>query len=113
MATLSKKDGSMSAPVVADPRAATRPAKVSLAIIVERDGDSFYAYSPHLPGMHVDADSLEEAFRHAQAAAELYLESLVKHRDPLPNPQLGRPPKDAVVRVLTLEWPTLRMSGTR
>jgi predicted RNase H-like HicB family nuclease len=108
-----KKEGGMSATAAANAKAATRPAMVSIAIVVEPDGDSFYAYSPHLPGMHIDAGSAVNAFKRAITAAELYLESLVRHGDPLPQPQLVRPSREAEVMVVTLEWPTLRMSGTR
>jgi predicted RNase H-like HicB family nuclease len=103
----------MSATAVANPKRATQPATVTIVVIVERDGDSFYAYSPHLPGMHIDANSAAEAYKRAVVGAELYLESLVRHGEPLPIPQLAQPPKDAKVMLVTLPWPTLRTSGTK
>lgn len=51
---------------------------------VEKDGDGYYAYCPALDGVHVGGDTKEEAIENAQDAAIAYIESLIKHNDPIP-----------------------------
>ena len=53
-------------------------------IIVEPDGDGFHAYCPMLEGLHVGGDTEQEAVQNAKDAAIAYLESLIKHGDPIP-----------------------------
>lgn len=53
-------------------------------IIVEHDGDGYYAYCPALEGLHVGGDTLDEATHNAVDAAIAYLRSLMKHGDPIP-----------------------------
>ena len=53
-------------------------------IVVEPDGDQFHAYCPALKGLHVDGATEDEAVRNAVNAAEAYLESLIKHKEPIP-----------------------------
>lgn len=55
-----------------------------LTLIIEPDGDSFYAYCPDLEGLHVAAETESEACKAGLEAARVYLESLVKHGDPIP-----------------------------
>jgi predicted RNase H-like HicB family nuclease len=45
-------------------------------IIIEKDEDGYYAYSPELPGCQSQGDTLEEARENIQEAVELYLETL-------------------------------------
>ena len=58
--------------------------KVSIAVEVERDGDSFYAHCPGLKGLHVDGATEEEAVQNVVEAASLYVDSILRHNDPLP-----------------------------
>ena len=37
---------------------------------------AYYAYSPDLPGLHTQGDSLDDATANAQEALELYVEGL-------------------------------------
>jgi predicted RNase H-like HicB family nuclease len=53
-------------------------------IIIEPDEGSFHAYCPALKGLHVGGDTEEEALQNARDAATAYLESLIKHGDPIP-----------------------------
>ena len=55
-----------------------------VCIKIERDGEGFHAYSPGLPGLHVCGESEQDAFEHAKDAAAAYIESMLKHGDPLP-----------------------------
>jgi len=56
-----------------------------LDIVVEPDGDGFHAYCPMLPGLHVAGDTEKEALKHAGDALSAYMESMIKHGDPLPH----------------------------
>ena len=53
-------------------------------IIVEPDESGFYAHCPALKGLHVSGETREEALQNARDAATAYLESLIKHGDPIP-----------------------------
>ena len=58
--------------------------KFELAIVVEPDGDEFHAYCPALKGLHVSGETPEEALQNAKDAAIAYLDSLIRHGDPIP-----------------------------
>ncbi|MGH8001747.1 MAG: type II toxin-antitoxin system HicB family antitoxin [Brasilonema sp.] len=45
-------------------------------IIIEKDEDGYYAYSPELPGCQTQGDTLEEVKENIKEAVELYLETL-------------------------------------
>ena len=57
--------------------------EIWIAIVVEKDGDSFYAYTPGLKGLHVEGATEEEACARAKECATVYLESLNKHQESL------------------------------
>ena len=58
--------------------------KLRIRILVERDGEEFYAYCPDLKGVHVGGETEEEALRNAREAVEAYIESLMRHQQPIP-----------------------------
>ncbi len=90
-----------------------------VSIVVEQDGDRFHAYAPALKGLHVDGDTEEEAAGNAREAIVVYLDSLARHQDPLPvGPDLTvhelQPlmvPEGAALHSVTIQWPSLQMSG--
>lgn len=45
-------------------------------IVIEKDEDGYYAYSPELPGCKSQGDSLEEVTSNIKEAIEVYLETL-------------------------------------
>jgi len=45
-------------------------------IIIEKDENGYYAYSPDLPGCQSQGDTLEEVNSNIKEAVELYLETL-------------------------------------
>jgi len=53
-------------------------------VIVEPDDIGFHAYCPALKGLHTCGDTEEEALRNARDAAIAYLQSSIKHGDPIP-----------------------------
>ena len=94
--------------------------QLSITIVVEPDGDGFHAFAPGLKGLHTDGETADEALLHAVDAVRAYLESLAKHREPLPvGPdcsvqRLAEPyqvPAGAFLRHVTLQWPSLQTSG--
>jgi predicted RNase H-like HicB family nuclease len=52
---------------------------IKIDIIIERDEDGYYAYSPDLKGCQSQGNSLEEVNVNIQEAIELYLETLDRH----------------------------------
>jgi predicted RNase H-like HicB family nuclease len=56
----------------------------NIQVVVEPDEEGFHAYCPALKGLHVDGSTESEALRNAREAATAYLESLIKHHDPVP-----------------------------
>ena len=51
--------------------------ELAVQVIVEQDGNGYYAHSPALPGLHIDGETIEDALYRARAAATLYIESLI------------------------------------
>lgn len=53
-------------------------------ICVEPDDDGYHAFSPALKGLHTWGATEAEAVENAKDAALAYLESLIKHHEPIP-----------------------------
>ena len=53
-------------------------------VVVEPDDDGFHAYCPALKGLHTGGATVDEALENAKDAAIAYLQSLIKHGDPIP-----------------------------
>ncbi len=47
-----------------------------VSVIIEKDSNGFYAFSPDLPGCQSQGDTLEEAIANIREAVALYLETL-------------------------------------
>lgn len=89
-------------------------ATLQVPIVVEPCSGGWYAHSQYLPGLHIDADTPEEALGRAIRAAGLYLESVARHGDPLPAPIKDfEMAADAEVHTVTFEWPTPLTSGIK
>ena len=58
--------------------------KFTIDILIEPDEEGFHAFCPALKGLHVGGRTEKEAIQNATDAAILYLESLIKHGDPIP-----------------------------
>ena len=62
--------------------------KVSLdflvTVVIEPDENGFHAYCPALRGLHVSGSTKREAVSNANKAVCAYIESLIKHKDPIP-----------------------------
>lgn len=57
---------------------------VALQVIIEPDEVGFHAYCPALKGLHTSGDTEEEALANARDVAIAYLDSIIKHGDPIP-----------------------------
>ncbi|HAV10409.1 MAG TPA: hypothetical protein DCX22_02180 [Dehalococcoidia bacterium] len=55
-----------------------------IEVIVEKDGQEYHAYCPAFKGLHASGDTKEEAIDNAFELAELYLTSIIKHKEPIP-----------------------------
>jgi predicted RNase H-like HicB family nuclease len=94
--------------------------RVKFSVVVERDGDSFYAHCPGLKGLHVDGVTEEEAVNNAVSAAMLFVESMIRRDDPLPigadfcaeehvlRPKSGR---RTLSRHVEMPWPSAQVCG--
>lgn len=47
-----------------------------VSIIIERDDDGYYAFTPDLPGCHTQGNTFEEVMENIKEAVGLYLEVL-------------------------------------
>jgi predicted RNase H-like HicB family nuclease len=63
---------------------AERVIRFTVGIVVEPDEDQYHAYAPALKGLHVGGRTEKEAIKNAIDATHLYLETLLKHGDPIP-----------------------------
>jgi predicted RNase H-like HicB family nuclease len=61
----------------------TKVLKFRVPIIVEPDGDGFYAHSPALSGLMMDGDTKEEALQNARDGATVLLQSMIRDGDPI------------------------------
>ncbi len=62
----------------------TKELKFKVPIIVEPDGDGFFAHSLALPGLMMDGDTKEEALQSARDGAIELLRSMIRDGDPIP-----------------------------
>jgi predicted RNase H-like HicB family nuclease len=89
----------------------------TISAVIEPDEDGYHAYVPAFKGLHVDGKTEEEATKNLAQAVVVYLESLALHHDPLPiGPDLKvryvEPVESrARLRSITVQWPSLQMSG--
>jgi len=95
--------------------------ELRISVVVTPDEEGYHAYTPALKGLHVDGATAEEALKNAAEAIKVYLTSLAFHHDPLPiGPDLSliheeiipEVPPGALLRHVTMQWPSLNMSGT-
>lgn len=87
----------------------------TLSVVVEPDDGGFHAYVPAFKGLHVDGETEKEAVKNVAQAIVVYLSSLALHGDPLPiGPDLRvkyEPAVPSQLRSVTVQWPSLQMSG--
>lgn len=52
--------------------------------IIKKDGKYYHGFVPSLPGCHTQGDTIEETKKNLKEAIEGYIESLIKHNEPIP-----------------------------
>jgi predicted RNase H-like HicB family nuclease len=59
----------------------------SFNVVIEKEqgNEGYYAYSPTLPGCFSNGKTIEDARRNIREAIELHIESLKRHRQPIPQ----------------------------
>jgi len=93
--------------------------ELMFTVVVEpEDGGGYYAHCPGLKGIHVDGRTVREALNRAIEAAGCYLEAMSQRKEafPVASPHLRvRPQRRPRVqaRRYEVQWPSLRMCGTR
>lgn len=58
---------------------------VTYRVIIEPDEKGFHGYVPALRGCHTWGKTITETKKHLQEAMELFIESLVEHRELIPE----------------------------
>ena len=61
-----------------------RTIEFKVRVLVEPDGDGFHTWCPALRGLHAPGATEAEALGNAKDAALAYIESLIRHGDPIP-----------------------------
>jgi predicted RNase H-like HicB family nuclease len=98
----------------------TTSVKLSFSILVEPDGEGFYAHSPAFKGIHVDGKTEEEALKRAIEAVHCYLKSMARHNEPLPMCSdllmarasvSGPRPRVRLRKRYEVQWPSLQACG--
>jgi predicted RNase H-like HicB family nuclease len=88
-----------------------------LSFVVESDARGYHAYAPALKGLHVEGITQDEAMSRLIEGIRVYLRSFSIHGDPLPiGPDLRvveerQIPEGAFRSSVTVQWPSLQMSG--
>ena len=89
--------------------------RFSVQFLVEPDDDGFHAFSPALPGLHTDGETEDDAARAFADAVPAYVESILKHGEPLPIGVVVEPAAHAHTHVedIIVPWlpPSLLTSG--
>ena len=65
-------------------------------IVIEKSPSNYAAYVPDLPGCVATAASEAEVIREIGEAIQLHIESLRKHREPVPEPRYSAAVVDVV-----------------
>jgi predicted RNase H-like HicB family nuclease len=95
----------------------TRTLTLEIFAVVEPDDNTFHAFAPAFKGLHVDGRNEKEAITNLVRGVQAYMESLAANNEPLPiGPNLRvhedvQIPQGAFLRSVTVEWPSLQMSG--
>ena len=95
---------------------------LSILVVIEKDGKVFHGHAPALKGLHVDGKTLRETLANADAAINVYLDSLARTGDPLPVGRFlkvrtprrrNRTRQRPIIRTVRVRWPLLRTSGAK
>ena len=91
---------------------------MSITAMVEPDGDRFHAYTLGFDGIHVNGETVEEAFENLTECVSAHLDSLIKHQEPIPvgvHVKIEAPeassPSLPTIQQLQFSWPLTKSVG--
>jgi predicted RNase H-like HicB family nuclease len=59
--------------------------KFKLSVIIEKDKNGYFAFSPELQGCYTQGDTYEEAMENIKDAIRLHLEDMLESDEPIPE----------------------------
>lgn len=95
---------------------------MTIAVVVEPDGDRYHAFTPALRGIHADGATEDDALREIVPLIFSHVASMTKHGEAIqlgPSPEMVEHPDrlsvppTARTRNVTLPWASLHTSGAR
>ena len=82
-----------------------RSFKFEVYIIIEKDEHGYIAYCPTLNGLVVEADTKEEVIKNFHKGFISYMQSILKHNDPIPTGSTFKVKKDMEPIIENIEVP--------
>lgn len=74
--------------------------KFRIRVIMEKDEDGgLFAYCPDLQGVAVEGENIDDLKRNVEDAVKGYIESLLKHDDPIPVGILCPPERESLFSI--------------
>lgn len=58
--------------------------EINILVEVKKDGGCYHAFAPALKGLHVEGSTKKEAFKNAEEAIDVYLDSMYRENEELP-----------------------------
>lgn len=55
------------------------------SVVIEKDAEGYFAFSPELQGCYTQGDSYEEALENIKDAIRLHLEDKIENNEPIPE----------------------------
>ena len=55
-----------------------------LSVVIEKDGDGYFAFCPELQGCYTEGDSYDEALENIKDAIHLHLEDMIESGEDIP-----------------------------
>ncbi len=62
---------------------------MKVAVVIEKDEDSYFTYCPQLQGCYTQGDSFEEALDNIRDAVRLHVEDRLASGEPVPDAEMG------------------------
>ncbi|MDI6799490.1 MAG: type II toxin-antitoxin system HicB family antitoxin [Actinomycetota bacterium] len=62
--------------------------KYKISVVVERDSDGYFAYSPELQGCYAQGETYEEALENIKDAIRLHIEDRLSAQEDIPSSEM-------------------------
>ena len=59
--------------------------RYKVSVVIEKDADGYFAFSPELQGCYTQGDNYEETLKNIKDAIRLHLEDRIENKEPLPE----------------------------